>query len=334
MEVEKKTLRDTGRDLLRWYRRVRKPLPWRDDPAPYRMWVGEVMSQQTTLAVVVPRFKQFIRELPDVQALAACSEVRLRSLWSGLGYYARARNLKKGAQLVMDEMGGRLPDSYEGWRQIPGCGPYTAAMVASMSLGIRVPAVDGNVMRVVSRLLAMEQGVWESRGRSLIEDFARRLMGSTTSPGDLNQAVMELGQEVCRKTGPHCDRCPVAKYCLALSRATVSRCPPPKPKRAPEALALTVIIVRIASTGQVLVGGRKEGFLSSTVGFPLFLPQMEKKAIEAVSSLTRVRANRPRPTLQAHHHPPQNHGRSSCPKHLRNGSCREWAGRRPGPPVR
>ena len=114
--------------LLRWYRRVAKPLPWRSAATPYRVWVGEVMSQQTTLPVAVPRFEAFMREIPDVASLARVRESRIRRLWAGLGYYARARNLVAGARLVMDRLGGSLPETYEAWLRIPGCGPYTAAM--------------------------------------------------------------------------------------------------------------------------------------------------------------------------------------------------------------
>ncbi len=282
-----------GGSLLRWYRRVRKPLPWRDDPTPYRVWVGEVMSQQTTLGVVVPRFERFLEELPDVEALARCREARLRRLWAGLGYYARARNLKRGARLVVRERGGRLPTTYEGWLSIPGCGPYTAAMIASMCFGARAPAVDGNVVRVASRLLGLEAGAWDGEGRRRIERLAAGMVRRTSSPGDLNQAVMELGQEICTKARPACGACPVRASCLALERGVVDRCPPPRPRRRPVDRAVTVVIVRRPASGRVLVGTRRAGFLASTVGFPLVDGADEKAAIERVRSLAAVEACRP-----------------------------------------
>ncbi|MBW2261197.1 MAG: A/G-specific adenine glycosylase [Deltaproteobacteria bacterium] len=285
--------RSVGRNLLRWYRRTRKPLPWRDDPAPYRVWVGEVMSQQTTLGVVVPRFERFVQELPDVRALAGCREARLGRLWAGLGYYARARNLRKGAQLVVRERSGLLPETYEGWLAIPGCGPYTAAMIASVCFGAREAAVDGNVVRVASRLLSLEEGVWDGGGRRRIERFAGELMERTSSPGDLNQAVMELGQEICAKKGPTCGACPVRTSCLALARGVVDRCPPPRPRRRPVDRAVTVVVVRHPASGRVLVGTRREGFLASTVGFALIDTKAEKKMLERIASLAAVEPERP-----------------------------------------
>jgi A/G-specific adenine glycosylase len=255
--------------------------------------VGEVMSQQTTLGVVVPRFERFVQELPDVGALARCREARLRRLWAGLGYYARARNLQRGARLVVLEGHGRLPETYAGWLALPGIGPYTAAMIASMCLGARRAAVDGNVVRVASRLLALEQGVWDSEGRSRIERFANTLMQRTSSPGDLNQAVMELGQEVCTKTSPACARCPVRTSCLALARNVVERCPPARPRRRPVDRAVTVVVVRHPSSGRLLVGRRREGFLSSTVGFPIADAAEEKRLLERIRAIRAVDVLRP-----------------------------------------
>jgi A/G-specific adenine glycosylase len=255
--------------------------------------VGEVMSQQTTLGVVVPRFERFVQELPDVAALARCREARLRGLWAGLGYYARARNLQRGARLVVRERDGRLPETYLGWLAVPGVGPYTAAMIASMCLGARRAAVDGNVVRVASRLLALDQGVWDSEGRSRIDRFADTLMQRTSSPGDLNQAVMELGQEVCTKTSPTCERCPVRTSCLALARGIVDRCPPPRPRRRPVDRAVTVVVVRHPASGRLLVGRRREGFLSSTVGFAIMDAGEEKRLLERISSIGAVDVHRP-----------------------------------------
>ena len=282
-----------GGSLLRWYRRARKSLPWRDDPSPYRVWVGEVMSQQTTLGVVVPRFERFVTELPDVSALASSRESRLRRLWAGLGYYARARNLHGGARLVVRERNGLLPETYGGWLAIPGCGPYTAAMISSMCFGERVAAVDGNVVRVASRLLCLEEGVWDSEGRGRIERLAGELIGRTSSPGDLNQAVMELGQEICTRSGPRCGACPVRASCIALERGVVDRCPPPRPSRRPVDRALTVLVIRHAPGGRILVGTRREGFLASTVGFAIVDSAAECRVIERVGGLVPVGVQRP-----------------------------------------
>lgn len=258
-----------ARSLLAWYAREAKPLPWREDPGPYRAWVGEVMSQQTTLGVVVPRYEAFVRTLPHVQALARCPEPKLGRLWAGLGYYARARNLRRGAERIVKDMRGRLPTTYRRWLEIPGCGPYTAAMISSMCFGERVAAVDGNVVRVASRLLGMQDGVWEGKGQARIRGFVENHLAHAPAPGDLNQAFMELGQEICRRTSPACDRCPVRSRCRARARGAIALCPPPRPRRRPVDTSITVAIVQHPATGSILLGRRERGFLSDTVGFPL-----------------------------------------------------------------
>jgi A/G-specific adenine glycosylase len=257
-----------ARPLLGWYRRVMKPLPWRLDPAPYRVWVGEVMSQQTTLGVVVPRFEAFTGAIPDVRALASCRESRLRRLWAGLGYYARARNLRRGARIIVEDLDGRFPESGDGWLSIPGCGPYTAAMIASMCFGEQVPAVDGNVTRVASRLLALRRGVWSGAGRKRIRSWLAESIPAS-APGDFNQALMELGQEVCGKREPACSTCPVRRACLARERGIVDKCPPPRPRRKPVDAGVRIVVVTRGRDGRTLLGARTSGFLARTVGFPI-----------------------------------------------------------------
>lgn len=255
--------------LLEWYSREKKTLPWRDDPRVYWVWVGEIMSQQTTLAVAVPRFNDFIVSLPDVRELAYCPEPVLRELWSGLGYYARARNIQKGARYIMDRHGGGWPMNYEQWIQVPGCGPYTSAILASVCFGERIAAVDGNAIRVASRLLDMRAGVWSAEGQERLRSFLQSQIDGVISPGDFNQAVMELGQEVCRKSRPRCEACPIVEMCLAHRRDTTSHCPPPKPRKPPVQLGLDVVALLRRGGELVGLGRRRKGFLSRTIGFPL-----------------------------------------------------------------
>jgi A/G-specific adenine glycosylase len=255
--------------LLAWYDRVRKPLPWRDAPSPYGVWVGEVMSQQTSLSIAADRFVRFTAELPDVGMLASCDEGALRRLWAGLGYYARARNLAKGASYIARELGGAFPEDAAGWRRVPGCGPYTAAVIASVCFGERVASVDGNAVRVASRLFAMRGDVWSTAGGRAIAEALGAMVLGTDRPGDLNQAVMELGQEICAKTAPRCGECPVASFCEAAVRGVVAQCPPRKPRKAFVDVALTVLMPYDARTRLVAIARRKEGFLADTTGFPL-----------------------------------------------------------------
>ncbi len=255
--------------LVAWYDRARKPLPWRDAPTPYRVWVGEVMSQQTALSIAAARFEALVAELPDVAALAACGEDRLRRLWAGLGYYARARNLAKGAAFIADDLGGAFPENAAGWRLVPGCGPYTAAVIASVCFGERVASVDGNAVRVASRLLAMRDGVWTGAGQRAIAAALGQMAAATDRPGDLNQAVMELGQEICAKAAPRCDVCPAGSACEARRLGVVALCPPPRPRPAAVDVALTIVIPRRGADGEVAIARRTAGFLAGTIGFPI-----------------------------------------------------------------
>jgi len=263
--------------LLAWYDRARKPLPWRDHPTPYRVWVGEVMSQQTALSIAARRFTELVSALPDVGALAACEEPLLRRLWAGLGYYARARNLSRGAAFIAGELCGRFPRDAAGWRQVPGCGPYTAAVIASVCFGERVASVDGNAVRVGSRLLALEDGVWTAGGRGAIDGLLGTMVERVERPGDLNQAIMELGQELCTVRAPRCDECPVAFACAARRKGVVDLCPPPKPRPSAVDVELAALVFWRAATGRLALARRTRGFLAGTVGFPLVSPRTAKK---------------------------------------------------------
>ncbi|GAB1539310.1 hypothetical protein NUACC21_19760 [Scytonema sp. NUACC21] len=245
------------------------------------------MSQQTTLAVVVPKFSVFVKQLPTVYDLAGCDEETLRQLWSGLGYYARARNLKKGALFIVEHLEGRFPQSYNEWLEIPGCGPYTAAVIASVCFNEKVACVDGNVTRVVSRLLALSQDVWSASGQSAIRDFATHIIPHER-PGDFNQAMMELGATVCRKTKPLCLLCPLRSHCLAFERNCVEICPPKKPRRDAVDVELFALVIWRKANDTLAVVERTKGFLSNTVGFPL-IPDIEiaevKKMFQSLQPL-------------------------------------------------
>ncbi len=259
--------------LLAWYDKHHRPLPWRQNINIYHTWVCEVMSQQTTLAVVVPKFSEFVKQLPTVDDLAVCDEDTLRQLWSGLGYYARARNLKKGAVFIIEHLEGRFPQSYKEWLEIPGCGLYTAAVIASVCFNEKVACVDGNVTRVISRLLALSRDVWGSSGQSVIRDFANSII-SDKRPGDFNQAMMELGATVCRKTKPLCLLCPLRSQCLASEKNCTELCPPQKPRRDAVDVELFALIIWRKATDTIALVERTKGFLSNTVGFPL-IPEIE-----------------------------------------------------------
>ncbi len=220
--------------LLDWYAASARVLPWRSDPTPYRVWVSEIMLQQTRVEAVKPYFERFMAALPDIPALAAVEEDTLLKLWEGLGYYSRARNLKKAAQLLCERHGGQLPASVEALCALPGIGPYTAGAIASIAFGIPAPAVDGNVLRVVSRILAYEADIATPAAKTAITQAVAAVIPEGHA-GAFTQALMELGAMVCLPVGAaHCADCPVRMHCEGHRRDMVDRLPvkaPKKPRR-------------------------------------------------------------------------------------------------------
>jgi A/G-specific adenine glycosylase len=218
--------------LLAWYDRHRRRLPWRAEPGeladPYRVWLSEIMLQQTTAAAVAPYFRAFVARWPNVEALAAASLDEVLGAWAGLGYYARARNLHACATTVVRDLGGRFPDSEAGLRALPGIGPYTAGAIAAIVFGRRTAAVDGNAERVVARLDAIEANLAQAKP----EIHARVLdMVPADRPGDFAQALMDLGATICTPRQPACALCPWAGDCEAYRRGIAQELPRKGPKR-------------------------------------------------------------------------------------------------------
>ncbi len=216
------------RQLLEWYARSRRDLPWRRNPDPYSIWVSEIMLQQTRAAVVVERYQAFLERFPTLVSLALAPEEEVLALWSGLGYYRRARMLHKAAQFVANQHQGNLPSSSEELRMLPGIGAYTAAAIASIAYGEVVAVVDGNVERVLCRLEGWESGSRKGGGAALkrkIDGLATQLV-DPAQPGDFNQALMELGATVCLPRNPQCLVCPVARDCATRGEHKA----PPRPR--------------------------------------------------------------------------------------------------------
>ena len=208
-------------DLLEWFDRVKRDLPWRGSRTPYRVWLSEVMLQQTQVATVIPYFERWLKRFPDVHALADAPLDDVLKAWEGLGYYRRARSLHRAAQLVAYERNGVFPDSYEGWLTLPGVGPYTAAATASIVNGAAVVAVDGNVKRVAARLFLVAQPDPDTV-RDRLSPYLSR-----TRPGDFNEALMELGATLCGRA-PRCLLCPVQAHCGAFAAGRTAEFPAPK----------------------------------------------------------------------------------------------------------
>ena len=221
------------RELLSWYRKNARDLPWRAAPEPYSTWLSEVILQQTRVAQGTAYWERFLAAFPTVTDLAAAPTEEVMSLWKGLGYYSRARNLHLAAQRIVSERNGALPVKAAEWAALPGIGPYTAAAIASICHGEAVPVIDGNVQRVISRLFDIENPVDRKTGRKAIEAFCAELV-AVEAPGDSNQGWMELGALVCTPKSPDCAHCPLADACLARERGTQMQRPVKQPKKAPQ----------------------------------------------------------------------------------------------------
>lgn len=202
------------KDLLAWYRSHRRSLPWRIDQDPYRVWISEIMLQQTTVEAVIPYYLKFLERYPTLQALAESEEETVLTFWAGLGYYSRARNLRKAAQTAWNSPAKSLPTTALGLRDLPGIGPYTSAAVASIAYNEPVACLDGNVMRVLSRVHAYDGDIVQTKSRDALQRLADDMV-DPNAPGDFNQAMMELGATVCTPTKPRCLVCPVEMHCKA-----------------------------------------------------------------------------------------------------------------------
>ena len=219
--------------LLQWYHENARVLPWRSAPTPYHVWVSEIMLQQTRVAAVLGYYQRFMEALPTVEDLAAVDEDKLLKLWQGLGYYNRARSLKKAARQIVDGWAGRFPENYEDLLKLAGVGEYTAGAIASIAFGVPVPAVDGNVLRVVARMTGDDGDITRPQTRNRIREGLRAAM-PLEAPGDFNQALMELGATVCLPNGaPACGRCPAQGFCQARLQGRTRELPvkPPKAER-------------------------------------------------------------------------------------------------------
>jgi A/G-specific adenine glycosylase len=242
--------------LLGWYRRNKRDLPWRRSKDPYRIWLSEVMLQQTTVKSVLPYYEAFLEHFPDLATLAAASEEKVVAAWSGLGYYHRARNLRLGAQHVLAQHAGRFPKTLEAALAVPGVGLYTASAILSIAYGVPLPVVDGNVRRVLSRLLALRgpgfrsDGPYYNKAEELLDKGA---------PGDWNQALMELGATVCTPRAPACPACPLRAPCQARALELQEELPERRPRKAPVDVELAAAIVE--RDGRILLVRRGEGRL-------------------------------------------------------------------------
>jgi len=244
------SLRRLRRELLAWYDQNRRDLPWRKDSNPYRVWVSEIMLQQTRVAAVLEHYQRFMRRFPTVQTLSSARESSVLSVWSGLGYYHRARRMRQAAKVIVSERMGEFPRTTEEWRTLPGIGRYTAAAIASIALGAEAAVVDGNVERILDRMF----GRGEDRERTWLQ--AETLL-DRESPGDFNQAMMELGATLCTPRSPQCALCPLSKWCQFKGAEKAQPQPARKRRKLYYALARrngTVLLARRPTDASLMAG--------------------------------------------------------------------------------
>ena len=261
-EAKRRAIR---RGVLRWFRKNRRVLPWRDDPTPYRVWVSEVMLQQTRTDTVLPYFERWMRRFPDVRALAKADLSDVLKVWEGLGYYSRAGNLHRAAKIVVAEHGGRIPRGFEAIRALPGIGRYTAGAILSIAFGQDVPVVDGNVARVISRLFAIEDDVTAKATQDRLWALAGALLPRGRA-GEFNPALMEFGARVCTPRRPRCPSCPFQGHCLAFERGLVDVLP----RKRRKAIATHDVAIGVIWRGDRVFVQRRplEGFLGGLWEFP------------------------------------------------------------------
>lgn len=264
--------------LLAWYDKGRRILPWRESPTPYHVWISEIMLQQTRVEAVKPYYDRFMKELPDMQSLAGVEEEKLLKLWEGLGYYNRARNLKKTAGKIVIDYEGEMPDSYEELLKLPGIGSYTAGAIASIAFSKPHPAVDGNVLRILARLRLDERNILDAKVKSAVETELSQIIPKER-PGDFNQALMELGALVCIPNGmAKCGICPLSAFCAAEKTGRIAEFPKKAPKKPRSIEEKTVLVIR--NEGRVALQKRKsKGLLAGMYEFP---------SIEGTQSAERV----------------------------------------------
>ena len=254
------------RRLLHWYRKNARSLSWRDADNPYIIWLSEIMLQQTRVEQGTPYIERFLKTFPTVHHLAKASEDKVLKQWEGLGYYSRARNLHKAAQIIINDHNGEFPQTAETWQTLPGVGPYTAAAIASIAYGQQIPVVDGNVKRVVSRLIDLDKPIETKESLTRVWDTMNALH-TRTSPGDFNQAVMELGAQVCTPRNPSCTQCPVCNFCQANRKSTQHLRPVKIPKK--KIPHHQIVVAAIRKNGRYLLGQRPtDGMLGGLWEFP------------------------------------------------------------------
>ena len=267
--------------LATWYHAERRILPWREDPRPYRVWLSEIMLQQTQVATVIPYFERFLKTFPTVEDLANASEEDVLTQWSGLGYYRRARLLHRAAKVVCDDYSGTFPSSSTELEKLPGIGAYTSRAIASIAFDEPVAVLDGNVARVISRWVRLEDTIDGSKGNKALWAMAQEVL-DTVDPSSHNQAMMELGALICSPTSPGCNRCPVSTLCQAYQLGDPESFPKKKPKKKAVSIREVAAFAQRHDGTFLMTKRPKEGLLAGLWELPGGPKQPRKNAAKSL----------------------------------------------------
>ncbi|WP_026021831.1 A/G-specific adenine glycosylase [Bacillus timonensis] len=255
------------KDLIDWFEQEQRDLPWRQDQDPYKVWVSEIMLQQTRVDTVIPYFENFVSKFPTIEDLAKAEEDKVLKAWEGLGYYSRVRNLHAAVKEVAEKYDGKVPDTVDEISSLKGVGPYTTGAILSIAYGVPEPAVDGNVMRVLSRILSVWDDIAKPKTRQIFEAIVREII-SKENPSAFNQALMELGALICVPGNPACLLCPVREHCRAFAEGVQKELPVKNKKKAPTAVSMAAVVLQ-NENGQFLIHKRPEkGLLANLWEFP------------------------------------------------------------------
>ncbi|MGX7203391.1 A/G-specific adenine glycosylase [Enterococcus plantarum] len=255
-------------EFIAWYEKEKRNLPWRVNLDPYRIWISEIMLQQTRVDTVIEYYYRFMEWFPTIKDLAEAPDDRLLKAWEGLGYYSRARNLKVAAQQIMTDFDGQMPETIDEIRQLKGIGPYTAGAIGSIAFQIPEPAIDGNVMRVVSRLFEISDDIAKPSSRKVFEAAMYKIIDQHR-PGDFNQAMMDLGSSICTPTSPKCEECPIQSYCLSYKNNTMTNYPVKTKKLKPKDIYYIGGIIENKQQEFLLQQRNTRGLLANMWLFPI-----------------------------------------------------------------
>lgn len=264
--------------LLEWYLENKRMLPWRKTKDPYHIWISEIMLQQTRIEAVIPYYERFMRRLPDISSLASINEDELLKLWEGLGYYNRARNLKKAALIMMKDYNGMFPDTYEEIKKLPGIGEYTASAIASICFNEQTPTVDGNVLRVLARVKEDKRNVDLIRTKKEVRKELEKIIPKDS--GNFNESLMELGEVICLpNTTPKCEICPIKAFCKANLHQSWNKFPKKGEKNSKKELFYTILLMSFKDEYAIIKRNEKQ-ILHSLWEFPNLEGKLSKKEVE------------------------------------------------------